>query len=243
MSVSNRLQIVNQRIQQACARVGRSPDTVRLLAVSKLQDPAKIQEAIRYGQLDFAENYVQEAQLKQEQVTDERVRWHFIGRIQSNKVKMLMQMTRQRFAVLHSVDRFSIAHHLDKLSAPARQPIFIQYNVAEESSKGGASELELENLVRGVSGCAHLSMLGLMVMPPLHADPEQSRPHFRAARETMQRLKQALRKELADHPFDQLSMGTSHDFEVAIEEGAHWVRIGSEIFGERVGDGFEQEMQ
>lgn len=239
MSVSDRLQLIKQRIEKACARSGRSPSSVHLLAVSKLQPMHAIDEALAAGQMDFAENYAQEAELKQEQIINPRVRWHFIGRIQSNKVKMLAK----KFSVLHSVDRFSIAHHLNQLSEGIRQDIFIQYNVAEESTKGGASELELENLVRGVSACPNLQILGLMVMPPLGIAAEEARPYFRAARETMDRLRSALSKDLEQHAFNQLSMGTSHDFEIAIEEGATWIRVGTDVFGPRETNDFEKEFQ
>ncbi len=239
ISVASRLHQVKQRIETACLRAGRSLSDVNLLAVSKLHSPELILQAAEWGQFDFAENYVQEVVFKQEQIADPRVRWHFIGRIQSNKVKMLQN----RFSIIHSVDRFSIAHHLDKLSAPKVQDIFIQFNVAQEISKAGVSELELENLVRGVSACANLRILGLMVMPPPSDVAEDSRTHFREARATLQRLRQTLTNELARHPFNQLSMGTSHDFEVAIEEGANWVRIGTDIFGARNATDLKQEFQ
>lgn len=237
-SVAERLQILKSRIAKACARVGREVGDVHLLAVSKLQPVEKIEQALSCGQRDFAENYVQEVMLKQEQIESRRARWHFIGRIQSNKVKMLVN----RFAIIHSVDRFSIAHHLDKLNEGAPQEIFIQFNVAGEISKGGAGELELENLIRGVSACENLRMLGLMVMPPLMTEPEQARVHFRAARETLARVRGELSAQILQrHPLNQLSMGTSHDFEVAIEEGATWVRIGTDVFGPR--DVVEGELQ
>jgi pyridoxal phosphate enzyme (YggS family) len=231
MSVAERLHKINERISTACVRSGRSPSDVHLLAVSKLQPLARIQEAWQSGQKDFAENYAQEALLKQEQIPG--ARWHFIGRIQSNKVKFLAN----RFAIIHSVDRFSLAHNLDRLNEGGPQEIFIQYNVAEEPSKGGANELELENLVRGVSALENLRMLGLMVMPPVATDAERSRPFFRQACEMLAQLRGGFSAEiLRRHPLNQLSMGTSHDFEVAIEEGATWIRVGTDVFGARASE-------
>jgi pyridoxal phosphate enzyme (YggS family) len=237
MSVTERLQNIKSRIEKACERSGRSPLDVRLLAVSKHQPLEKIEAARQCGQLDFAENYVQEALLKQEQL---KARWHFIGRIQSNKVKFLAG----HFAVIHSIDRFSVAYNLDKFTDGKAQDIFIQYNVAEEATKAGAGELELENLVHGVIGCKNLRVLGLMVMPPPVKEPEEARRYFRQARETLRRLRGEQSPEtLALHPFDQLSMGTSQDFEIAIEEGASWVRVGTELFGPRATGAETEEWQ
>ena len=235
-SVAARLQNLKARIEAACLRSGRTPADVHLLAVSKMQPSCRIEEALHFGQRDFAENYVQEAMLKQEQIA--AARWHFIGRIQSNKVKLIAN----RFVIIHSVDRFSVAHNLDRLNEGRPQEIFIQFNVADEASKAGAGELELENLVRGVGALTNLRMLGLMVMPPAKAAPEATRGYFKTARETLHRLRDALPAEVrARHPFAQLSMGTSQDFEIAIEEGAHWVRVGTDVFGPR--DINEQELQ
>ncbi len=235
-SVAANLLKLKSRIEAACARSGRAPSSVHLLAVSKTQPAALIEDALAFGQRDFAENYAQEALLKQDQIA--AARWHFIGRIQTNKVKLLAN----RFVIIHSVDRFSVAHNLDNLTEGRPQDIFIQFNVAEEATKGGAVELELENLVRGVSACKNLRMLGLMVMPPLETDLEKARRHFRTAKEALKRLQPAIpQEERARHPFDQLSMGTSHDFEIAIEEGATWVRVGTDVFGAREND--EQELQ
>ncbi len=236
MSVADRLKKIRQRIEVAAVKSGRPASAVRLLAVSKLQPTYKIKEAALCGQIDFAENYLQEAALKFDTV--ENARWHFIGRIQSNKVKMIAG----HFAIIHSVDRFSVARNLDQLNVGKPQDIFLQFNVAAEDSKGGASELELENLMNGVSRCENLRILGLMVMPPQTNDAESARPYFVQAREFMQRLRRDMAPELAArHPLNELSMGTSQDFEVAIEEGATWVRIGTEIFGPR--DDYEKEMQ
>ena len=240
LSVEKRLFNLRQRIQIACARSGRPQESVQLLAVSKLQDSQRIREALACGQRDFAENYVQEAAEKQAQLENSVLRWHFIGRIQSNKVKQLTG----KFEAIHSVDRARILQLLNSQGAALGvvQKIFLQYNVANESSKAGAGDAELGELMESLRSSTHLSALGLMVMPPLSENPEDSRTHFVRARATLARLEAGLRmrsenpflsEERARHPFNQLSMGTSHDFEVAIEEGATWVRIGSELFGPR----------
>jgi len=230
-SIAERLKIVNFRMEQACARVGRDPRGVRLLAVSKLQSPEAIHSAFLCGQSDFAENYVQEVVHKQEQLVGDGIHWHFIGRIQSNKLKMLSQ----GFRILHSVDRASIIDSLDRMvTGPAPQDIFLQFNVAHEASKGGVDETEMENLVRFAVQRERVRVLGLMVMPPLFELAELSRPYFRKAREFLATVRGSLGAEaLKRHPLNELSMGTSQDFEVAIEEGSNWVRIGTGVFGDR----------
>ncbi len=220
MSVVNRLQIIRNRAAKACARAGRAEDAVHILAVSKGQPIEKIREAFDCGQKFFAENYVQEALGKLDQLENLPVEWHFIGRIQSNKVKQLAG----HFAKIHSVDRLSIAASLDSLSSNRPQEIFLQYNVADEASKGGGNERDVEEMAEKIQSLPHVRVRGLMVMPPLLEKPEDSRPFFKKAR--------ALRDKLR---LNELSMGTSADFEVAIEEGATWIRIGTEIFGERKG--------
>lgn len=218
MSVADRLKKLKARIDDASKAAGRQRDSVKLLAVSKLQDSGKIREAYSCGQTDFAENYVQEAIAKQAELGDLPLRWHFIGRIQSNKVKSLAG----RFAVIHSVDRLSVLEALDRASTGV-QEIYLQFNVAGESSKGGAAdERALEDLLTAAKKCANLRVLGLMVMPPLEASVEESRGYFRRARELATRL-----------GLKELSMGTSHDFVQAIAEGATIIRVGTDVFGPR----------
>ncbi len=229
-SVGSRLEKVKQRILQSEVRAGRAPGSARLLAVSKGQDIAKIRAAFDAGQTDFAENYAQEAVTKLEQLENMPVAWHFIGRIQSNKVKMLVG----KFAYIHSIDRIEIAAAFDTLSTERPQKVFAQFNVAEETSKGGASEAELRDLVEKTVGFKNLRLQGLMVMPPQTENPEAVRPYFHRARRLLWELRAALPAPLkAVHPLDQLSMGTSQDFAVAVEEGATWIRVGSDVFGPR----------
>jgi pyridoxal phosphate enzyme (YggS family) len=228
MSVGERLEKLESRVRRACEACGRDPRSVRVLAVSKLQDINKIREAYAHGQRDFGENYVQEAVGKLDQLHSLPVDWHFIGRIQSNKVKPLSG----RFAYIHSIDRPALAEALNRLAARTPQKIFLQFNVAGEAGKGGVGEVDLEKLAEFcMTECSHLSVQGLMIMPPLNED---SRPYFRRAREWQEKIRERLSVERRRlHPFDQLSMGTSHDFVEAIAEGATWIRIGSEIFGAR----------
>lgn len=231
-SVGDRLKIIKDKMSAAALRAGRSVDSVRLLGVVKKQSLGKIRAAYDAGLRDFAENYVQEAVEKIEQLSELDINWHFIGRIQSNKIRMLSQ----RFKYIHSVERENVAEALSRLSEEAPQNIFLQYNVAAEISKGGAGEAELERLFEDALNRPGLRMQGLMVMPPLFEDAQLARPYFRQARQMLEKLASNVPLDLkAQHPFDQLSMGTSSDFEVAIEEGASWVRIGSEIFGAREG--------
>ena len=227
--VAARLKNLRERIFEACLVCGRDPGSVQLLAVSKLHPLSLVHAAYREGQRDFAENYVQEAldKILESTANLPGARWHFIGRIQSNKVKPLAN----RFAAIHSIERASIAEALNALTPEGlRQDIFLQFNVAAEATKGGVvEELDLEKLFHCiVERCPRLRVLGLMVMPPLD---QPSRPYFARARTFLARLRGT--QVQGFHPLDQLSMGTSGDYAEAIAEGATWIRIGSEIFGER----------
>jgi hypothetical protein len=224
-SVGARLKNLRLRVQEACVASGRAPESVRILAVSKLHSRAAIRAAYDEGQRDFAENYVQEAVDKLDQLASLPVRWHFIGRIQSNKVKFLGG---RRFAAIHSVDRVSVAEALNRVAHPdGGQDIFLQFNAAGEASKGGGDERVIEELAQFVNEkCPRLRVLGLMCMPPLD---QPARPFFAQTRALQARLK----TKFPTQPLDQLSMGTSADFSEAIAEGATWIRIGSEIFGPR----------
>jgi PLP dependent protein len=228
MSVADRIKQIQETIANVCASCGRSADSVTLLAVSKTQPIQKIQEAYQAGHRTFAENYVQEALEKQEQLKSLAIDWHFIGRIQSNKSKLLAG----RFNVVHSVDRLTIAEKINE--AAATQKIFLQLNVANESTKAGVSRTEIDDLFRAVLALPHIQVLGLMVMPPLGLPAKEARKHFSEARQHLERLNSRLSEsEKKRHPLNQLSMGTSGDYAEAIAEGSTIVRIGSDIFGPR----------
>lgn len=231
MSVAQNLNKIENRIAAACARGGRIRASVKLLAVSKLQPVEKIREGYAAGLRFFAENYAQEALDKQELITDlPDLSWHFIGRIQSNKVKMLGQ----RFALVHSVESAKIADFFNRMPGAKPQDILLQYNVAGEVSKGGAGLDDLFTTVEAVMQHTHIRVHGMMVMPPLTANAEATRPFFKKAREVLEAIRDRVGPEaLARHPLNELSMGTSQDFETAIEEGATWIRLGTDVFGAR----------
>jgi pyridoxal phosphate enzyme (YggS family) len=225
-TIAQRSQAVSSRLAQAAQQAGRNPEEVLLLAVSKMQTSGAIREAFAAGLHDFAENYLQEALDKQQQLTDLAIRWHFIGPIQSNKTRPIAE----NFDWVHSVDRLKIAQRLSE-ARPAHLPplnICLQVNVSGEDSKSGCQPGEILELAQAASQLPRLRLRGLMVIPAPAADVEQQRAPFRQLRELLDRLKQ---QGLA---LDTLSMGMSEDFPAAIAEGATIVRIGTAIFGPRV---------
>jgi pyridoxal phosphate enzyme (YggS family) len=227
MSIQANLQDIRDRMAAACKRAGRNPDTVRLVAVSKTKPAAMIDQAAAAGQTLFGENYVQEFVAKTEEVTAP-VTWHFIGSLQTNKVKYLAG----KVAMIHSVDRLSLAKEIDRQWSKLDKPvdILIQVNLGEEETKSGTDEAALQDLVRQVAALPYLRIRGLMALPPYLDDPEQVRPFFRRLRQLADGIA-ALK--LPGVEMRELSMGMSHDFEAAIEEGASLVRVGSAIFGSR----------
>jgi pyridoxal phosphate enzyme (YggS family) len=224
-----RLDEVNRRIEMAARAAGRAPEDVLLIAVSKTHPPHVLLEAIKAGAHHFGENRVQEAEAKIVEIGRERVRWHLIGHLQANKARRAVQL----FDMIHSLDSLSLARRLDRLCADEGRnelPVLIQVDLAGEATKTGASEAELPELVETVTACERLRLRGLMTLPPFLEDVERVRPFFRRLRE--------LRDELqARGSFGEssgaLSIGMSHDYEVAIEEGATMVRVGTAIFGTR----------
>ncbi len=225
--IKENIALIRQRIVAACRKSHRNPDQVRLIAVSKVKPAALVEEAFRAGQQLFGENYVQEFTEKADQVTVP-VSWHFIGALQSNKVKYL----RGKVAMIHSVDRLSLAREIDKQwgKIPANLDILIQVNIGDEQSKAGCPPEKLEQLVRDVARLPHLNICGLMCLPPHHEDPELVRPYFRRMRELAERIDDLA---IPGVVMRELSMGMSGDFDVAIEEGATLVRVGTAIFGAR----------
>jgi PLP dependent protein len=223
-----RLADVRDRIARAAGRVGRDPATVTLVAISKTFTADHIKAAADCGQIDFGENKVQEAMEKMDQTADLPIRWHLVGHLQSNKARK----AGARFDVVHSVDQGVIASRLDEgASAVGRSvALLAQVDLAGEPSKHGARVDELPALFQTAAGLSAVRFTGLMLLPPAVADADQARPYFRALR--------VLRDDLAARGVNQsmlaeLSMGMSQDFEVAIEEGATLIRVGSAIFGRR----------
>jgi pyridoxal phosphate enzyme (YggS family) len=215
---------VKERIERAAHASGRDPREIKLVAVSKTIEPARIREAIEAGASILGENYVQEAQKKIE-VMGRPVAWHFIGHLQSNKAKVGVQL----FDVIHSLDSVHLAEELNRRAVQADRvlQVLIEVNLAREASKFGTDEEKLFTLARRVKELDHLSLEGLMTMPPFFEAPEESRPYFVELRKWKERM------ERGGIPIRELSMGMSNDFEIAIEEGATYVRVGTAIFGSR----------
>ncbi len=223
------LESVMDRIKQAAVSSGRNPETVRLVTVSKTIPAETVKKAIDAGADILGENYIQEAKTKFNDLSSYPVSWHFIGHLQTNKAKYAVRI----FDLIHSVDSIKLAIELDKQANKIGkiQHILIQINVADESSKSGVSVQNTLNLVKEISVLKNLAIKGLMTMPPFFNAPEKVRPFFK----NLRNLKDQLSKEAIHNvAMDELSMGMTGDFEVAIEEGATLVRIGTAIFGERV---------
>jgi hypothetical protein len=227
MSIAENLKIIQEKIISAAQRSGRPPNSVKLVAVSKTKPTEAVKAALEAGQQIFGENYVQEFLDKAQQLP-ETVEWHFIGSLQSNKVKYLAGLTR----LIHSVDRLSLAQEIDRQWGKIDKvcDILLQVNISGETTKSGTTTDDLFQLAREVALLPHLRVRGLMTMPPFFDEPERARPYFRE----LKRLSGLLAAEkIPGITMEELSMGMSGDFEVAIEEGATLVRIGSAIFGER----------
>jgi len=223
-SVKENLLKVRERIERAAQKAGRDPKEIKLVAVSKTVEVARIKEAIEAGVSVLGENYVQEAQKKIEAL-GKPVSWHFIGHLQSNKAKYAVRL----FDVIHSIDSIPLAEELNrKVEEPDRViRVMIEVNLSKEATKFGTDEERVLNLAKKIQQLKHLSLEGLMTMPPYFDSPEMGRPYYRALRE----LKERMIKE--ETPMKELSMGMSNDFEIAIEEGATYVRVGTAIFGPR----------
>ena len=218
---------VRQRIKQACQRSNRDPGTVTLLAVTKGQPPEAVRAALDLGQVLFGENKIQEAKAKIP-LCPGNTRWHMIGHLQTNKAKYAVKL----FDLIHSVDSLKLARELDKQAQKNDkiQAILIQVNVAQEISKSGVSVEDATELVRAIGQLSNLAIKGLMTIPPYFNAPEKVKPYFKALRQLRDRIR---REDIPHASMDELSMGMTGDFEVAIQEGATLVRIGTAIFGER----------
>ena len=223
-SVRENLLRVRERIERAAQKAGRDPKEINLVAVSKTVEVARIKEAIEAGVSILGENYVQEAQGKIEAI-GRPVSWHFIGHLQSNKARYAVRL----FDVVHSTDSIPLAEELNRRAEQEDRVIkvMIEVNLSKEATKFGTDEERVSNLAKRIQELPHLSLEGLMTMPPYFDSPEMSRPYYTALRE----LKERMGKEAI--PMQALSMGMSNDFEIAIQEGATYVRIGTAIFGPR----------
>lgn len=227
MDIVSNIAQIRARIDEVCLRCGRAPKEVRLVAVSKKKPVEDIEAAISAGQTLFGESYVQECVAKIDTVQAD-AEWHFIGGLQSNKVKYLCG----KVAMIHSVDRLSLAKEIDRQwgKNDACVDILIQVNLGEEESKSGTTTSTALDLVRQVAALKHVRIKGLMALPPWEVNPEDVRPYFRQLKEISEQIEDL---GLANVTMQELSMGMSHDYEVAIEEGSTMIRVGTAIFGAR----------
>ncbi|MCA1815207.1 MAG: YggS family pyridoxal phosphate-dependent enzyme [Acidobacteria bacterium] len=242
-----RLEEVREKIDASARRAGRDPAAVRLIAVSKTHPADLIARAISAGVTDLGENRVQEAEEKIARLGgasgagergERRARWHLIGHLQSNKARRAVKL----FDAVHTVDSPALVERLERLceeEGRAELPVLAQLSIAGEATKAGADARELPSIVERAAACTRVRLVGLMTMPPYFEDAERVRPYFRALRELRDewRARGAFAKLEGGTPASEgageLSMGMSHDFRVAVEEGATLVRVGTAIFGER----------
>ena len=217
-----RLASIRAQIEAAALNCGRLPQDVTLVAISKTHPASLIKTAIELGVTDVGENRVQEAEQKINEVGRTKARWHLVGHLQANKARRAVRL----FDVIHSLDSLELAQRLDRLCGEEGRetlPVLIQVDLGHEETKSGIDGSSLPQLVDGLAGLSRVQLIGLMTLPPFFDDPDQARPFFRRLRE--------LRDKWV--PNGELSMGMTHDFAVAIPEGATMVRIGTAIFGER----------
>ena len=225
--IRERLARVLEQIARAAERAGRSEKDITLIAVSKTFDPVTVQQAVLAGAHDLGENRVQEALTKVSMVEGD-VRWHLIGHLQSNKARQAVET----FDVIHTIDSVQLTDRLDRLAGETgrRPTVMVQVDLAHEPTKSGADEGDLPAIIKALDAAHNLYFRGLMVIPPFFDSPEQTRPYFRRLRGILEDLN---RQRGAGQKLTELSMGMSHDFEAAIEEGATMVRVGTAIFGSR----------
>lgn len=213
---------VARKIEQAANKVGRNPSEIKLIAVSKTHPIEILREAINVGATVFGENKVQEAEGKIEEIGRENVEWHLIGHLQKNKARKAVQI----FDVIHTLDSIELARRLERICQEEQREslsVLAQVDLANEATKNGVAEKDLPPLIEFLQTCECLKFNGLMIIPPFFEDAEKVRPFFRKLREIRDKVL----------PNGELSMGMSHDFEIAIEEGATLVRVGTAIFGAR----------
>ncbi len=227
MDITKNIEAVRARIAEAAERVGRRPEEVTLVAVSKRKPVEAVRAAARAGCLDFGENYVQDMTKKIDAGPAE-ARWHFIGHLQRNKAKYVVG----RVVLFHALDSLSLAEALERSAEKkgGNLDVLVEVNLGGEASKSGVREGELRPLLESMTKLERVKVRGLMGMPPYFEDPEQVRPYFRRLAEL---AAEGRRRGPEGLGCDELSMGMSHDYPVAVEEGATLVRVGTSIFGER----------
>jgi pyridoxal phosphate enzyme, YggS family len=226
--IAENVKNILEKIKSSCIAAGRNPDSVTLIAVSKTFGFNEIVEVVQAGVFDIGENYVQEITEKRQRVSDARIRWHFIGHLQSNKVKYIADWVH----LIHSVDNENVAAEIQKRGAKLSRVIdvLIELNASGEKSKFGVQPDKAVDLVRKISRFPNIKVQGLMTIGPFLPDPVQSRPSFQLLKAAFTEINSA---HILREPMKHLSMGMTHDFSVAIEEGSTMVRIGTAIFGSR----------
>lgn len=227
-SIALNLEILRKKITEIALSCGRSPETIRLITISKTKPVENILMALKAGQVDFGENYVQEFEKKYLSLEMQAIRWHFVGHLQSNKAKDIVG----RAHLIHTLDRMSLAEKIEKLCNEKSfvQKCLVEVKLSEEESKSGCPESELFDFVKKIAAFEHIDVIGLMMIGTNTTDKEITRSEFKK----MRTLRDALNeKKLYRHDLTELSMGMSGDFDIAIAEGATLLRIGTQVFGER----------
>lgn len=228
MPIKENIDTISAQIKQTAMDCGRAPEKITLIAVSKRKPALRVEQAIDAGYQHFGENYIQEAMEKIDMIGKDRACWHFIGHLQSNKAKFAVQY----FDLIHTVDTIKLAKEINKQAAKTqkKQGILLQVNIAREDTKSGADAGQIIDLARQVSQFDHISIQGLMCMPPFFEDPEDAREYFRRLKTIARQIEDI---DLPNTTMTHLSMGMTNDFKVAIEEGSTMVRVGTAIFGSR----------
>ena len=225
MTVSENYKKITNKIASACSRIGKSPEEIEIVGVCKGQNSDKIREAYECGVKIMGENKTQEADIHQEELTDLDIDWHFIGKLQKNKINRILNS----FNFIQSVDGVKSIEHIHKRVLDSRD-VFIEINIGEEKTKSGFTETGLKKALAYIQKLNRVNIIGLMAIPPAVDDPEDIRPYFRRIRELGEEIN---RMNLVNFEIKHLSMGMSYDYEIAIEEGATMVRIGTALFGRR----------
>ncbi|PMP67004.1 MAG: YggS family pyridoxal phosphate-dependent enzyme [Thermodesulfobacterium geofontis] len=216
-----------ENVQKACEKSGRKIEEIKILGASKKQSPEKIKIIFELGVKMFGENYVQEAEKKILELKNFPIEWHFIGRLQTNKVKKALGL----FSMIQTLDRINLAQEIQKQAEKRdlRIPVLIEINIGKELTKGGVDPEKLEEFIEEIKKFDRIKIKGLMCLPPYEENPEKTRPYFAKMREIFEKIKPYM-----DSEFRELSMGTSNDYTIAIEEGATIIRIGEALFGKRI---------
>ena len=226
-SVAENYLEIKKNVAEALIRSGKSNRNVQVVAISKRQEVKKIQECLDAGIFDIGENYLQEAQSKMNLLKNSNIHWHFVGTVQSKKVKSMLGL----FYLWHGVDRVSVIEELHKRKNNQNQKILLQINIANEDSKSGIPKEKVKEFIEEIKDKSGFSICGLMAMPPIVTSEEETKSYFREMNRILLDCQNYVNTQI--HPMNQLSMGTSHDYTLAIEEGATIIRVGESLLGPR----------